>query len=130
LEFFSRTVCAGVPVQIVSHKTRQPVIGAAHDLHQAARDWLDLQGFFDSNRIGMPVDHVYFCTTREDKIQRIKTLGCTVFIDDLEEVFREPSFPGSVERILFAPETIASLPNVLTFRSWKEISDHVFGRRH
>jgi len=130
LEFFSRAVRSEVPVQIVSHKTRLPVIGVAHDLHQAARDWLVQQGFFDPNRIGMSVDNVCFCTTREEKIQRIKTLGCTVFIDDLEEVFREPSFPGGVERILFAPETTTSLPDVRTLKSWKQISDHVLGTDH
>ena len=32
-------------------------------------------------------------------------LGCTHFIDDLEEVLAHPDFPVAVERLLFDPYT-------------------------
>ncbi len=126
-EFFARCGRVGLTVHIVSHKTRQPVIGAPHDLHEAARGWLEFEGFFDPARIGLPRNHVHFGITRREKLEHIRALGCTIFIDDLEEVFREPEFPAGVEKILFAPQRqAAGPPDVKVFASWPLIERHVF----
>jgi len=127
LEFFMRAARSGLTVHIVSHKTRQAVAGLPYDLHQAARDWLAHQGFFDPDRIGLSPNRVHFCTTRNEKIEKIKALECALFIDDLEEVYREAAFPTDAERILFAPQGEASPPaGVKVLKSWQEISDYVF----
>src|SRR5688572_5466286 len=84
MEFFARAIQAGLSLTIISHKTRNPVIGPAHDLHQAARDWLARRGFFDPAKIGLLPDRVHFGATRQEKIQLIVQAGCTHFIDDLE----------------------------------------------
>ena len=47
--------------------------------------------------------------------ERIRALGCTHFIDDLEEVFLEPSFPSDVHKILFV--------------SWSAVHDDLFNSR-
>ncbi len=88
---------------IVSHKTRHPFRGPAHDLHQAARDWLDRQQFFASQEIGLSLDRVFLELTKEAKMARIAELRCTHFIDDLPEFLADPGFPEGVERILFDP---------------------------
>ncbi|MBI5801762.1 MAG: haloacid dehalogenase-like hydrolase [Verrucomicrobia bacterium] len=130
-EFFAHCRRARLAVHIVSHKTRQPVLGPPHDLHAAASGWLEQAGFFDAARLGLPRDHVHFGITRQEKIVRIRALGCTTFIDDLEEVFSEPEFPAVVEKILFAPQRQTAAPTgaqVLT--SWAQIENHVFARAH
>ena len=38
----------GIPMVLVSHKTRTPYKGPAYDLHQAAWSWLEKHGFFSS----------------------------------------------------------------------------------
>lgn len=101
-EFFRECRQQGVPLYVISHKTRFPVRGPRVDLHQAARGWLESRRFHEAG-IGLPVDHVYFAETKEGKRQRIGDLGCTFYIDDLPEFLLEPGFPATVERILFDP---------------------------
>ena len=102
-EFFSACRVNGVAVCVVSHKTRQPVRGPSTDLHQAARDWLDVRGFFNRDGIALPVDRVFFEETQQGKLRRIADEKCTHFIDDLAEFLDQPEFPDGVERFLFDP---------------------------
>lgn len=105
LEFFRVHIAAGTPIRIVSHKTRHPFLGPRHDLHAAARGWLETHGFFDPARIGMDEGHAFFELTKEAKLARIGALNCRVFIDDLPEFLAEPAFPAGVERLLFDPNS-------------------------
>jgi hypothetical protein len=96
-------------------------------MHRAARDWLDAHGFFDAQRVGFSPASVFFETTRQEKIGKIAGLGCTHFIDDLEETFREETFPVNVEKILFATQPSAAVPpGAKVMRHWQEIEDYVF----
>jgi hypothetical protein len=88
-------------VFIVSHKTRYAAAEPGKtDLHAAALSWMEQKGFFRKDGLGLERDDVFFEPTREAKCQRISALACSHFIDDLEEVFREPGFPPGVERLL------------------------------
>lgn len=130
-EFFARCHQVGVEVHIVSHKTRRPVLGPAHDLHAAARGWLEQAGFFAPDSPALPRDRIHFGVTRQEKIAHIRALGCSTFIDDLEEVFSEPEFPDRVEKILFAPQRHATAPTgVKVLTSWAQIENHVFAHAH
>lgn len=119
----------GARVFVVSHKT--PFAAAAPDgpnLREAALRWMDNRGFFRPDGIGLSPDIVFFESTRQEKCRRIADLGCTHFIDDLEEVFLEPSFPPTPERILL--HTADGAPPVGPFvvhRSWASISHALFG---
>jgi hypothetical protein len=125
--FFTRARSEGLPVYIISHKTRVPAVGPAHDLHQSARDWLAAQGFFDPSRVGLSLGHVHFATTRQEKIRLIGETGCTHFVDDLEETFLEKTFPPSVVQILFGhARRPAGLPAVTLARDWSHVSQYVF----
>jgi len=106
LEFFETCRRAGIPVCIISHKTRTPFAGEPHDLHQAALDWLEAQGFFDPARIGLPRSQVFLELTKQAKLQRIGACQCTHFIDDLPEFLAEASFPVDTTRILFDPNRL------------------------
>jgi hypothetical protein len=114
-----------VTIFIVSHKTRFGHFDPARvDLREAARGWMTAQGFFRAGR-GLPADHVYFEDDREHKLARIAALGCSHFIDDLEEVFADPGFPAGVRRILLA-ETGAECCDVHC-TDWQGVSTAVFG---
>ena len=122
VEFFAACRAAGVPVAIVSHRTRFPYLGARHDLHAAARDFLARHGFHDANHIGLPESRVFFEETKEAKLARIAAVGCTTFIDDLPELLADPRFPGNVRRILFDPGRLHEPPaGVERAASWADV---------
>ena len=119
LDFFHACRAAGLPVAIVSHRTRFPYLGERHDLHAAARDWLARHGFHDPAGIGLPIDRVFFEETKEAKLARIADVGCTHFIDDLPELLAHPLFPRDVRRILFDPHREhEAVPDVDWLSSW------------
>ena len=119
--FFARCRERGVPVHIISHKTRHPFLGPPYDLHQAAHDWLAAHGFQASQ--------VHFELTKADKLKRIAQEGCSCFIDDLPEFLAEAAFPAGVERILFQPAgNPAPDPRWHHAASWPAIEDLVLCR--
>lgn len=100
MDFLARAAQAGAELSVVSHKTRFGHFDPDQvDLRQAALDWLEANGFFGV----VARDRVHFESTREEKVARIAALGLDAFIDDLEEVFREPGYPARTEACLFAP---------------------------
>lgn len=122
-DFFRACRSAGVPVAIVSHKTRYPYIGDPHDFHAAAYAWLEENGFFDASDIGLERERVFFELSKAEKIARIRSIGCDMFVDDLPEIFSDPEFPAGVDRVLFDPGVAA--PKDLSYkrvRSWDELS--------
>ena len=74
----------------------------------------------------MAREHAYFELTKQAKLQRIATLGCTHYIDDLPEILSEPEFPSNVVRLLFDPGNDHG-DNTLFARSpsWHSISDEL-----
>jgi hypothetical protein len=129
--FLCRCRQENVSVAIVSHKTEF----GHHDsdrinLRDAARDWMTAHGFFRQDIYAIPAESVYFEETREGKLKRIAALGCTHFIDDLEEVLNDPEFPSGVERILFTEgKSVASARPYIVCPTWLEIEGQVFHAR-
>jgi hypothetical protein len=125
--FFARCKELEIPVWIVSHKTEFANFGdPTVNLRQAAFDWLSQQSFLASERFGIGRERVFFESTREEKIERIRSLGITHFVDDLEETFLEESFPEGVEQILFAPQSKSNTASRWsTFPTWPDIERHL-----
>lgn len=122
LDFIRDQVRKGTTLFIVSHKTKHPYMGPKYDLHQAALSWLELNGFFDLERIRLPRENVFLELTKKDKLARIGSLGCTHFIDDLPELLAEPDFPRDVKKVLFDPnDDHAPLTAFARARSWKSL---------
>lgn len=119
-----RAAGAQFQLYIVSHKTRQANnYSDGADFHAAAMDFLAAKGFFAPGT-GLTPAHVFFEPTREAKVARITALGCTRFVDDLEETFAEPTFPASVTRLLFDPAgDAAAQPGVTRLRTWAQVAD-------
>jgi hypothetical protein len=110
-----------IPVYVVSHKTQFAAMAPNTDLRRLAFDWMQQCGFFDENGLGFLASQVFFEDTRAAKIARIRELRCTHFIDDLPEIFADPTFPAQVEPILFRASDAA---NVVT--SWDDVRRHLF----
>jgi len=125
--FFQSCRRRRIPISIVSHKTEYAGGDSASvNLRQAALRWMQQQRFFEPDGLGLSADDVYFESTRQEKVARIAALGCTHFIDDLEETFLEPGFPAHVHKILYGLQEGQGrdLPGMMRARSWQEI--HAF----
>ena len=116
---------------IISHKTEfanYDTMGI--NLRSAALEWMTMKGFFEQDGLGLSVGDVYFGSTRQQKINRIRQLKCTHFIDDLEETFLEDSFPIDVEKILYASHgQHSSLPSMSVFTVWEDINNYFFNTK-
>jgi len=123
---------ANVPVYIVSHKTQFAAQDTDKiDLRRTALDWMTQKGFFESKGLGFSKDQVFFESTRPKKIERIKQLGCTHFIDDLEETFREESFPRGVNKILYSPhKENFLLRGVKIMKTWAQIEQYFMSEEY
>jgi hypothetical protein len=132
-DFLAACRTRNVPIRIVSPKTRHAAYDPDRvDLRLAAINWMQGKGFFDAAGFGLTPAQVFFEATRHDKVERIRALGCTHFIDDLEEVFAEPGFPSEVRAILFDPTgtTLPQAGNCMPLGAWDEITEYVLGARH
>lgn len=123
LDCMRRAACAGHVLAIVSHKTAFPFLGPKHDLHAAARSWIEHHLHADGAPL-VPPSQIFFELTKDEKLARIGTFGCDLFIDDLPEILSAPAFPSGTRRILFDPEAGhqgCPLPINMVCRSWPEI---------
>lgn len=91
-----------IQVSIISHKTQYPAVGEKYDLRHAALKWLIDKKMVGNN--GIARSNIYFEDNRKEKINRIKAISCTHFIDDLTEVFDDAEFPPNVKKFLFSLE--------------------------
>ena len=92
----------GIPMVLVSHKTKTPYKGPKYDLHKSAINWLNKYGFFSREGLNWNTDQVFFESTKIEKIERIKRLGCTHYIDDLEEILE--ALPIRIKKIHYTPQ--------------------------
>lgn len=126
--FFSICRQRNVRTFVVSHKTEfSNYDDTRTNLQESAKLWMEEHGFFDGDGLGLCPEDVYFEDGRSQKASRIGQLGCTHFIDDLEEGFLEESFPDGVCKILYSPSfRLPWPPGVMVANTWKEITDYLF----
>lgn len=122
---FSELAARGAELRIVSHRTRRPYLGPDYDLHQSAREWIlahDLCG-----TPGLKRENIFFEETKESKLQRVRTLGCEIFIDDLPEILCAEALVSHVRGILFDPSgEHPDVPNVERVEAWERVPEIVF----
>ena len=128
-EFFADCRRRRITVYIISHKTEYANFGEANvNLRTVAMTWLEQHGFFHEEALGLSRASVFFESTRAEKIDRIKALRATHFIDDLEETFRESAFPRDVQKILLAAHGQPSdIAGTVSFATWGQIHEHLLG---
>jgi hypothetical protein len=120
----------GIQIFIVSHKTKFGHFDETHtNLRGAACEWMRDKGFFDPMKYAIPEKHLFFESTQQEKVERIASLQCDVFIDDLAELFSSPSFPYTTKKILFSSvESCESLDQVdYICACWSDVEAIVFG---
>lgn len=122
IDFFRWARDGGVEVAIVSHRTQHPFLGPRHDLHVAARRWIDV--FLCQPGLIAP-ERVFFELTKAEKLARIASVGCSHFIDDLPEILLAGDFPAGTAPILFDPDR-HHVPSdcLLVAASWADLQRH------
>ena len=117
---------SGIETFIISHKTEYPFRGPRHDLHAAARGWVH-DSLKAAGRALVPPERVFFETTKDAKLDRVRQTKCNVFIDDLPEILLAPAFPENVDRILFDPDAHhrRGRDGLFTLGSWSDIRAHL-----
>lgn len=123
LEFLYLSKLKGHRVVVVSHKSEYGHFDEEKvSLRDAAMDWLHEIGIIDTSVSLLSKKDVYFASTRELKVKTIQELKCDYFIDDLIEVFKEPTFPQSIKKILFEPgQKHLGSDGINVARSWRQI---------
>lgn len=127
LSFLRQAANAGHHISIISHKTRYQFLGPQYDLHAAARNWIETH-LRDEEGCLLQQDNVFLEPTKESKINRIKTLQCDFFLDDLPEILLAENFPISTQRLLFDPEAnhrTSSPSELVAIGSWNELFNHI-----
>jgi hypothetical protein len=122
-DFLERCRNRAGSVAIVSHKTERAHHDPRTDLRVAALQWMESQRFFDVSGLGLERSNVYFEGTRDDKVRRIRELGCDVFVDDLAEVLVHGEMPASCRKILFGNDPQGSIEH---YASWHDVRDALF----
>ena len=110
----------GIKMVLVSHKTKNPYKGPKYDLHGAAWRWLEKYEFFKEDGLGWNREDVFFEVSKEKKLERISKLGCTHYVDDLEEILL--SITDSVEKLWYTNEDKTPGKGIKRLRSWKELT--------
>src|SRR5262249_13891655 len=96
--------------------------GPRYDLHEAARGFLASQGIAGTADAMLESSSVFFELTIEEKLKRIASEKCTLFIDDLPEILNHPQFPTHVRPVLFDPQDIhAAHGRLERMRSWRDV---------
>lgn len=124
--FLLRCKLQGHTVFIVSHKTKYGHFDSTKTLlRQAALDWMHNKGFFDEDKCAILEKNVFFASTRQEKVEKINNLKVDVFVDDLEEIFAEKSFPN-IKKILFSEKSENNYHDVIC-NSWSNIENSILG---
>jgi len=123
IDMMQQLVTEGHDLVIISHRTRHPYAGHPHDLHGAARRWVEEH----LQKVGLFIGEnqmVNFFETRREKIACIAALGCQVFMDDLPEVLNSPDFPAETVSVLFDPSrTKAKSSGFRLVSAWAELHE-------
>ena len=110
----------GIELFIISHKTKTPYQGPKYNLHDAASNWLEKNLFFENSEVNIPRKNVFFEVTKEKKIKRIESLGCSHFIDDLPEILDMVN--SKIKKILYDPKCKNLKKNNYIYMSdWSEL---------
>ena len=87
-----------VIINIVSHKTKFPILGKKINLHRKSLQYL--KKYIPYNLVVNK--NIFFEKTLNDKVNRILECKCDYFIDDLNKVFNHKNFPNRTHKILFS----------------------------
>ena len=79
------------------------------------------ESFFEISGINLPRENVYFEVTKENKIKKIETLGCTHFIDDLPEILQ--MINPNIKRVLYDPLENFPKTDFINMKNWSDLNE-------
>lgn len=125
-KFFLLCQQRGIIVYIISHKTTYANLDiTGTNLRRSALNWMEINGLFRESGGGLDKSRVIFATTRSEKIDFIIKCRCSHFIDDLIEVFQDPKFPTTVEKLFFDRSNTQTGLAHRSFSTWRAISAYL-----
>lgn len=131
LEFVVRAKARNCELFVISHKTPFGHFDESKtSLRDAATAWMISKKIVGQGAARVDEAHIFYASTRDEKIAKIKELSLDIFIDDLSEVLTDSSFSANTKKILFGPDSdqVANSDSaILTSQSWREIGDELFG---
>lgn len=120
LEFMQWARASGHELFIISHKTRYPYMGPRHDLRAPASAWVG--SHLNVGESVLPEQCVFFEETKSDKVARIASVGCELFLDDLPEILTASNFPSATRPVLFDPaDAHSEETNLKRVGSWSQL---------
>ena len=124
--FLMRCKKRGEDIFIVSHKTKYGHYDPTHTpLRRIALDWMTSKKFFEKTFFDLDPENVFFAETRKEKIKFILKLNLDIFIDDLEEIFDDLTFPN-IKKILFSANSQKKYHDIV-YDNWTQIGNEIFG---
>jgi hypothetical protein len=126
-DFVRQAQQSGDKLFIVSHKTEFSNYDPSVPLRDAALNTLERRGFFKSineGGLGFGQKDVFFASSLGEKIQKIKELNLTHFVDDLPKVICYPEFPSETRKILFSSTSNKKTDEILVFPVWRDIEEY------
>jgi len=123
IRFISEAKKQGHELRIISHKTRYPFMGPKYDLHTSAILWIESH-LLDEGGPLIGKDEYFFEQTKDEKIARISSCGCEIYIDDLPEILLHKHFPVTTVRYLFDPEKHHMVTDITALKpahSWAQL---------
>jgi hypothetical protein len=127
LNFVDAAIARGHEIKIISHKTKEPLLGTKFDLHAAALNFLNDWQIIRVDRLMS--DKILFEPTKEAKVAKISSEKIDIFIDDLLDILNADGFPHFTRGILFDPDEKykSHMLAQSRFSSWQEISRELLG---
>jgi len=127
LEFVKACQKCRISLSIISHKTKSnPFDPLSRDLQKPALNWMVEHQFFEKKIFAFSRKQIIFTETIEDKIEKIKNLNCSHFIDDLLKVLLHPLFPKSIRKILYLDRSLQeNYLNVDFVGDWQSITNYL-----
>lgn len=123
LEIFKYLSSNNHKIYIVSHKTKFPYLGKKIDLHKSALKFIMENNILNKKDIRLTKDDIFFETSIKDKIERIESLKCDIFIDDLECILN--LLPDNIIKILFLPNSSGKKVNYNAIKRWNELKNFI-----
>jgi fermentation-respiration switch protein FrsA (DUF1100 family) len=109
---------------IISHKTTHtPVFCGYKELRGVATKWISSRGL---SKYFVDTENIFFEATRNLKIKRIQSLSLHYFVDDLVQIFQDPSYPKKIVSFLLSTKSsnLSWVHDVTSFMSIQEILDN------
>ena len=120
-----------IPICVISHKTEYGHFDEKKiSLRDEAMKWMGEKNLFNKSYFSLTKDQVFFSNTRKQKVEKISTIGCSHFIDDLVEVFEEPHFPKDTKKILLDASCQDSKKKPSVFNNWTDINNTLLGEQN